>query len=40
MYEHTKPIHPYLDVGFGISGRDSRESKCTSEALKWQRRPL
>ncbi len=32
MYEHIKLIHPYLDVGFGISGRDPRGSKRSSEA--------
>ena len=40
MYEHIKLIHPYLDVGFGISGHDPRGSKRSSEALKWQRCPL
>jgi len=40
MYEHIKLIHLYLDVGFGISGRDPRGSKRSSEALKWQRCPL
>lgn len=40
VYEHIKPIHPYLDVGFGISGGDPRGSKRSSEALKRQRCPL
>ena len=40
VYEHIKAIHPYLDVGFGISGGDPRASKRSSKALKRQRCPL